>query len=507
VTPHPSRPSQSGYSSTHLDPQVFAEYLVKTRWFAGKGRAFTVTGIRRIGDVPGSGEVEPRVVNHLVELSYDDAPGGEAPTEVYQVPLALYAEPVERLDHAFIGWWEEPGAGWVHAYDALHDREAMAAWLRTFVESVAAEGGAWTDPASGLIFHRMPGHDLDPDVTAALFSGEQSNSTVLFGDHAAMKLFRKVTPGANPDITVHEALTRAGSEHVAALYGWVEWSDPEGQHGAADPEGADAADDLGGPEAPVLQLAMLQEFLRTGTDGWDLALASVRDLFAEADLHADEVGGDFSGEAARLGEALREVHAVLAAQFGREQRDAGELAGAMAQRLDDALAVVPPLQEHAGALRAAYDRLAALGAVEVQRVHGDLHLGQTLRISAGWKIVDFEGEPAKTLTERQLPDSPWRDVAGMLRSFDYAPQVVARSQVEEDPEGVAQRAYRAEEWAERNKQHFLEAYAGGPLTPEQQVLLDAYIADKAVYETVYETRNRPSWVTIPLTAIARIGAS
>jgi len=501
VTPH------SSHSSTHLDPQIFADYLVKTRWFAGKGRSFTVSGIRRLGDVPGTGEIEPRVVNHLVELTYDDAPGGEAATELYQVPLTLYADPVERLDHAFIGWWEEPGRGWVHAYDALHDRDAMAAWLRTFVDAVPVEGGVWTDPGSGLVFHRTPGHELDPHATAALFSGEQSNSTVLFGDHAAMKVFRKVTPGANPDISVHEALTRAGSEHVAALYGWVEWHDPEGPHGAGDPEGEHAADDPGGPEAPVLQLAMLQQFLRTGTDGWDLALASVRDLFAEADLHAEEVGGDFAGEAARLGESLREVHGVLATEFGHSQRDAGSLAAAMTQRLSDALAVVPPLEAHAEGLRAAYDRLAELGTVEVQRVHGDLHLGQTLRTSGGWKIVDFEGEPARPLDERQLPDSPWRDVAGMLRSFDYAPQVVARSLAEEDPEGAAQRAYRAEEWAERNKEHFLQAYAGGPLTPEQRVLLDAYVADKAVYETVYETRNRPSWVTIPLTAIARIGAS
>ncbi|NPC98408.1 hypothetical protein [Nocardioides sp. zg-DK7169] len=495
---------QSRHASTHLDPEVFADYLVKTRWFAGKGRDFTVTGIRRLGDVPGASG-EPRVVNHLVELTYADTAGGEPATELYQVPLTLYAEPVQRLDHAFIGWWEEPGHGWVHAYDALHDREAMAAWLRTFVGAVPVEGGVWTDPGSGLTFHRTPGHDLDPDATASLFSGEQSNSTVLFGDHAAMKVFRKVTPGANPDITVHEALTRAGSEHVAALYGWVEWRDPDGPHGPTDP---DAPDDLGGPEAPALQLAMLQQFLRAGTDGWDLALTSVRDLFAEADLHAHEVGGDFAGESARLGEALREVHTTLATAFGTSpEGSAADLGEAMTQRLTDALAVVPALEPYAEALRATYARLSALGTIEVQRVHGDLHLGQTVRTSGGWKIVDFEGEPAKPLAQRQLPDSPWRDVAGMLRSFDYAPQVVARSLAEEDPEGVAQRAYRAEEWAERNKQHFLDAYAGGPLSPEQQLLLDAYVADKAVYEAIYETRNRPTWVTIPLTAIARIEAS
>src|SRR5690606_20804571 len=105
------------------------------------------------------------------------------------------------------------------------------------------------------------------------------------------------------------------------------------------------------------------------------------------------------------------------------------------------------------------DRVAALDDVPVQRVHCDLHLGQTLRTSKGWKIVDFEGEPAKPLAERMLPDSPWRDVAGMLRSFDYAPRVVERTLGEGDANDDHQRAYRAEEWAERNRTAFLEAYA------------------------------------------------
>ncbi|MGZ4465915.1 MAG: maltokinase N-terminal cap-like domain-containing protein, partial [Nocardioides sp.] len=183
----------------------------------------------------------------------------------------------------------------------------------------------------------------------------------------------------------------------------------------------------------------------------------------------------------------------------------GELARAMRDRLDAALPVVPDLAPYADGLRAAYDALGALPAVGVQQVHGDLHLGQTLRTARGWKIVDFEGEPAKPLAERVLPDSPWRDVAGMLRSFDYAPRVVERTWGEDA--GAEQRAYRAAEWAERNRTAFLEAYAGRELTADEQVLLAAYVADKAVYETVYEVRNRPTWVAIPLEAVARIGAS
>jgi maltokinase len=95
----------------------------------------------------------------------------------------------------------------------------------------------------------------------------------------------------------------------------------------------------------------------------------------------------------------------------------------------------------------------------------------------------------------------------MLRSFDYVPHVVERTIGDEDPEGAPQRAYRSEEWAHRNRNHFLTAYAGGEVSEQQQVLLDAYVADKAVYETVYETRNRPTWVGIPLEALTRIGAA
>ncbi len=253
---------------------------------------------------------------------------------------------------------------------------------------------------------------------------------------------------------------------------------------------------------------MLQQFLRTATDGWDSALASVRNLFAEADLHADEVGGDFAAEAARLGESLAEVHLSLAAHFPTHVRtpdQQAELAAAMASRLDAALDVVPDLAPYAAGLRARYAAVAHLAGVEVQQIHGDLHLGQTLRTVKGWKIVDFEGEPAKPLAERVLPDSAWRDVAGMLRSFDYAPRVAERTVAQgADDTGAEQRSFRAAEWADRNCEAFLSAYAGRDLTDDEQALLDAYVADKAVYEAVYEARNRPAWVPVPLTAIERL---
>jgi maltokinase len=444
------------------------EYIEGSRWFGGKGRGLRVTGVRRLGVIADEG---PRVVVDLAEATYED--GG---AELYQVPLALYTDPEHRLDHAFVGWWEDPGMGWVHAYDAIHDREAMAAYLRAFAYP----------PDGSLGFHRLPGEELDASAPSTPYTGEQSNSSVVFGEQALLKLFRRVTPGTNPDIEIHEKLTLAGSENVAALLGWIE------------------CPVVPGTDDRVLQLGMLQQFLRTASDGWELALTSVRNLFAEADLYADEVGGDFAGEAQRLGEAVREVHSLLAAHFQTAERTAAdhtELAKAMTERVDAALDVVPELAEHAPALR---DLYAAVGSIEsgsVQRVHGDLHLGQTLRTAKGWKIVDFEGEPAKPLAERVLPDSPWRDVAGMLRSFDYAPRVAAITAAATGDEGAEQRAYRAAEWSARNQAAFLDAYAGRDLAGDEQALLAAYVADKAVYECVYEARNRPSWLAIPMAAL------
>ena len=162
-----------------------------------------------------------------------------------------------------------------------------------------------------------------------------------------LKVFRKVSPGLNPDIEMHSALAAAGSTHIAAPLGWLEgsWTDATGERVTA-------------------SLAMAQTFLKGATEGWELALTSVRDLYAEADLHADEVGGDFAGEAHRLGAATAEVHAALAATLPTGRLEGKELAGladGMRSRLDRAAAEVAELEPYAEALRAAFDDLAGAG--------------------------------------------------------------------------------------------------------------------------------------------------
>jgi maltokinase len=470
-----------------------SEYLEGARWFGGKGRGVRVSGVRRLGVIA---DESPRVVVDLVEAAYDDGS-----VEHYQLPLALYTDPEHRLDHAFVGWWEDPEAGWTHAYDAIHDREAMAAYLRAFA----------FPPDGPLQFHRLGAEELDATAASTPFTGEQSNSSVAFGEQALLKLFRRITPGVNPDIEIHRELTLAGSDNIAALLGWIECDasgglEPFETARPSPPREPTVAEPPPRP-AERLQLAMLQQLLRTASDGWELALTSVRNLFAEADLYADEVGGDFAGEAQRLGEAVAQIHALLADHFPTGERTAADhraLAAAMTARLEAAIPIVPELAQHERGLRELFAAVGPLGTGPLQRIHGDLHLGQTLRTAKGWKIVDFEGEPAKPLAERVRPDSPWRDVAGMLRSFDYAPRVAAITAAATGDDGLEQRAYRAAEWSARNQAAFLEAYAGRSLTDEEQTLLAAYLADKAVYECVYEARNRPTWLAIPMAALQEL---
>jgi len=307
---------------------------------------------------------------------------------------------------------------------------------------------------------------------------------VVFGDAYILKVFRRLSPGLNPDLEITRALAEAGSPHVAEPVGWLE----------------------GELEGTPTTLAVCSRFLKSGTDGWKLALTSVRDLFSEGDLHADEVGGDFAGESERLGTATAEVHATLAERLPVRVATAAELtetSSQMLEQLSAAAAEVPELSDFSASLAATFASLPreASGGVQIQRIHGDFHLGQVMRIDSGWVILDFEGEPARPLSERVKLASPLRDIAGMLRSFDYASRFLLQDRV--DPGHLA---YRAEEWAQRNRSAFCDGYAAGAgIDPrEAKQLLRTFELDKAVYEVLYEARHRPSWVNIPLAAIERL---
>jgi maltokinase len=445
-------------------------YIIGRRWFGGKGREFTIAHVHPLAWLSD----EPRLRFEVITVEFEDGT-----RDSYQFPTAYLVEADPELAHALVGPVDDPDLGPVFAYDAVYLKDASATLLEGFRDQ--RDDGT-------VSFHVVTGAELPaPETPGTVMTAEQSNTSIAYGEDAILKLFRRVSAGGNPDIEIHEALTRRGGDHVAPLLGWIDgsWSDASGDshHG---------------------HLGMLQEFLRTAADGWDMALASVRDLLTEEDLHPDEVGGDFASESERLGAATASVHHDLAELFETTtstSEQLAKLASGMQVRLDHAISVVPELKDFEDALRGAYEALGSHGApVAVQRIHGDLHLGQTLRTVKGWKIIDFEGEPAKPLIERLALDSPLRDIAGMLRSFDYAAGATLQSFGESD-----HLRYRANEWAQRNRAAFLAGYAQeiGSAISEHHTLLRAYEADKAVYEAVYEARNRPTWLTIPLSAIER----
>ena len=446
-----------------VDPQQLAEYVVRQRWFTGTGEDTTVTDIRPLGWL----SEPPTGLGVLIALAaLTDARG----SQLYNLPLAYRHDPAANLEHALIGQATLDDVDYL-VYDALHDSEAVAILIAGF--------GPPSVSVAGLEYARTGELDLPEDASTVVLSAEQSNTSVIVDDSAMLKFFRRVSPGRNPDVEVLRALSPEFSDTVPRLYGWLSTTPT--------------------PDLDSCDLAILQAFLRTATEGWESARASVRDLLAEPDIAPADAGGDFAGESERLGAVTRHVHQGMARLLPSGTWDAAQLA-ALADRLTarfvEAARTVPELADHRDAVLAGYDAVRELPVpVPVQRIHGDLHLGQTLRTSIGWKLIDFEGEPARPLAERTALDSPMRDVAGMLRSFDYVAQSVL-AQVGVTPE--AERA--AAGWTERNREAFLRGY-GAPASAEEARLLAAYEVDKAVYEVVYETLHRPTWVTIPLRAL------
>ena len=447
---------------------LVSAWVPHQRWFAGKGRGADI-GAAALTDLSS----DPEVTIWTATADY-----GDGETETYQVPLVLREAPEHTLEHVLLGTvGTENETRWV--YDALHDKDATPAWLQGIRDA---------DPTGSVGAVRFVRYAASPDdipveKESLALTGEQSNTSMVFGDVAIMKVFRRLQPGVNPDIEVQGELSKLGAKHIARLLGSVE-ADVDGQPSS---------------------LAMLQEFLTTATDGWVLATASVRDLMAEADLHAEEAGGDFAGEAERLGAAVAAVHADLATAFGTRPASPEELrsrAVGMRGRLERAVKIVPQLAEVAEGLADTYSDVGALREpVTMQRIHGDLHLGQALRTVYRWVLIDFEGEPMADIGARREFDSPLRDIAGMLRSFEYAGHHTVT-----DAGNAPQRMYRANEWSERNRDAFCAGYAEavGVDPRASGVLLRAFEADKAVYEAVYEARNRPGWLPIPLASLTRL---
>lgn len=396
---------------------------------------------------------------------------GALPVVLYQIPVVERATETVDADPDHIIGSPFPGTTFI---DGPFDPAYARALLELISSDAVAHGPqtvAHGRPASSVA---APG-----PRSSRVVSGEQSNTSLIYegdGSPVICKVYRQLHAGLSPDIELQEALAATGSPHVPAPIGSIEgtWPDQATAHGTV--HGS---------------LAFAQEFLPGVEDAWRVA------------LRAAARGEDFTESAHALGVATAEVHLALATCFPTRtatSADRDATAATWERRFTIAMAEVPEIAQQRDAAAAVYRRALEVPWPALQRIHGDYHLGQVLHSpDRGWVLLDFEGEPLRPMAERTQPDLPLRDVAGMLRSFDY----VAGSLRLDDPDRSAD-AVRA--WARDARQAFVAGYAaasGSGLDPRHPVLA-ALELDKAVYEAIYEARNRPTWVAIPLRAVARL---
>ena len=503
-----------GITRQKLEQEILPNYVGRARWFGGKARhpkGLVVIAAPALGDA--------RLL--LVRVEYAD--GG---AEIYLVPLQVAAADTSRMAATYPqAVAARIGDGGI-LFDSIHDEA-----FRSALYSLAMTGGSQAGSADLL---GLPGHvsrDLMEPPASRVLAVEQSNSSVVYGDRIFLKLYRRLEEGMNPDAEILRFLSNRGFTHAPPFFGAVEFRAAGSQ-----------------PRVIALALGMVSH----EGDAWTFALAELQKYYARALAqgfdaspfgglsHLDPapapgeaasiVGRDFLSRVRQLGIRTGELHLALASDelapdfkpepFGKDERLAlasaigGEAKRVMALLAERGQALPSELAGPVASLLAAADgidktagRLAAathLATVRT-RTHGDYHLGQVLNTGDDFVILDFEGEPARSLAERRLKRSPLRDVAGMLRSFHYAAHSAASGLGE-------QRAFAeplSELWAATVSRAFLEAWlsktAGAPFVPAPPAdlaqLLEAFLLEKALYEIAYELNNRPTWVGIPLRGI------
>ncbi|HSP65841.1 MAG TPA: hypothetical protein VLO10_06590 [Candidatus Deferrimicrobium sp.] len=469
--------------------EALVAWLPRQRWYGG---GQVIRSVRCV-------ELSPLGVQGAdVALCVAAVEHADLTQETYNVPVALSSPG---------GLRPSDPAAIIHAdtetliFDALADARSAAPLWRVLAS------GSEVQLRSGRL--TVGGGGLDPSTPdIAPLAREQSNTSLVVGGQHLLKVMRKLAFEPSVELEMTRALDEAGFHHLAPPQAWLRYE----------------RDDRPNPAL----LAIAQPFLHNGTEGWTLAMTSLRDLYADAEEHlpgdavdrtraVEDAGGSFTAEAARLGDITAQMHLALARATGPDlapepitQSLLNEWAdeviaelGALIGRGDEALSGLPA---HRDALEARANSIRTLRQPGLAiRIHGDYHLGQVLRTDSGWTVLDFEGEPRRPVEHRRRRHSPLRDVAGMLRSFDYAASVALLERL--TPADQAWEHVRAHglSWAAANREAFWATYvertAGTALLPDPGAALTlrrAFEIQKSIYEVGYELAHRPQWVPVPL---------
>jgi maltokinase len=443
-----------------IPEEALREFVLGQRWFGSKSREI---GHLNVVAAPVVRSEEPALVLALVEVRFH-----AGTHELYDVPIGFR----RKWDGEAIATVE----GWV-AYDALADAELARELMKRIWAQEDVPGG------EAMVEFRTTAQAETALENVRPMGVEQSNTSLVFDEEVVLKAYRRVEAGVNPELEVLRFLTETGFPSIPALEGWIAY--------------------IGTPLEATLAIA--QNFVPSQGDGWELALSA---------LEAGE-GDDFIEQLVLLGETTGAMHTALASNpsdptFAPEEPSAealGLLTASVDEEIEELFATLPDLPElepiagRGEEVREQLRGMTHVGAVgKVIRTHGDYHLGQAIWNGESWVILDFEGEPARSVVERRRKRSPLRDVAGMLRSFAYAASAAELERSVEPPEG----------WEERARDAFLGGYVSEvdpnliPSGSSFDRLLAVFELEKAVYELRYELDNRPDWVRIPVAGVLRL---
>lgn len=507
---------QAALHSHAFTERALPECLQHCRWFGGKAHA--LRSVQMVETVPLG---QAKTGGDAGRLAFLQVNYYEVPPEMYLLPLQL-APAGQASESVVARFAADEGAGVL--FDALDEESFRAMLFEIILGEKRVRGGSGELVGICGAALKAQSAELTLPLPSRALRAEQSNSAVIYDGRYFLKLYRKPDAGQNPDAELLRFLSeRQNFANVPGYCGAIEYR-------------------VQGAEPRVL--ALLVANVPNEGDAWEYTLGALGRYYervlarpqGSSDLVTPElideiVGGVYPERVRQLGQRTAQMHLALAADDGDPDFAPEAFTGLyqrslyqsmrsatrrMSQLLHQRLASLPePFREEAGALLKRQEEILRRQATMLEhkisstriRHHGDYHLGQVLNTGRDFIIIDFEGEPARPLSERRLKRSPLRDVAGMLRSFHYA----AYSALGQLP-GNENLEKWAEIWVKSISDHFLDAYLstakGGSFLPESEdtlrMLIDAYLMDKAVYEICYELNHRPEWVYIPIRGLMRI---